>query len=86
MPYYQQQPGYYPPQPVPYGYGGGGPAFAPGGLPIDHASVDVKAFIPAQFDHIQLDSSTGLAILVAGLGVIFLVTHQRSNAHHHHKP
>jgi peptidoglycan hydrolase-like protein with peptidoglycan-binding domain len=85
MPYYPQ-PSYYPP-PVPYGYGygGGGPTFAPGGLPIDHASLDVKAFIPAQYDHIQLDPETGLAILAAGLGVVLLVTHHK-NKHHHHKP
>jgi hypothetical protein len=78
MPYYPQQ-GYYPP-PSPYGYGSRGPTFAPGGLPIDHASVDVKAFVPAQFDHIQLDAGTGLAILAAGLGVILLVTHHRKRA------
>ena len=79
MPYYQQpQPGYYPP-PSPYGYGRG-PTFAPGGLPIDHASLDVKAFIPAQFDHIQLDAATGMAILAAGLGVVLLVSHHRKRA------
>jgi peptidoglycan hydrolase-like protein with peptidoglycan-binding domain len=83
MPYYPQaQPSYYPSSP-PYGYGRG-PTFAPGGLPLDHASIDVNAFIPAQFDHIQLDAGTGMAILAAGLGVVLLVTHQRNR--HHSRP
>ena len=79
MSYYQQpQPGYYPP-PSPYGIG---PTFAPGGLPIDHASVDVKAFIPAQYDHISLDPAQGLAILAVGLAVVLAVTAHRSK----HRP
>lgn len=86
MPYYQQpqtgyypQPGYYPPPQQPYGYG---PPRGPGGLPVDHASLDVKAFIPAQYDHIQLEPAQGFAILAAGLVIVLLVTNHKNKQHH----
>ena len=56
------QPGYYPP-----------PAYrpprrGPGGLPTNEASLDVKAFIPAQYEHIQLHPGG----VIAGLAVLAL--------------
>lgn len=59
-PYYQQP--YYPP-PVYYSNR------APGGLPADQASVDVKAFIPAQYEHVQVDPTTVMAAIIVGVGI-----------------
>lgn len=72
MPYYQPGPAYYPPPPPP-GYG---PAYygpqrvGRGGLPTDQASVDVRAFIPAQYEHVRINPGTvatviGLVVIVA---------------------
>lgn len=70
-------PGYYPPPP---GYA---PAYAPtyysrgpGGLPTDRASFDVKAFIPAQYEHVNF-SGAGLAALALGGVVVFMLVKQR---------
>lgn len=61
MPPYYQQPGY---APAPY--------YPPpaGGLPPDQASLDVRAFIPAQYEHVRINPTwvmVGLGIAVAVL-------------------
>lgn len=71
---FPQQPGYYPQQPYyapgsyPYGQ-------APGGLPNNQASLDVKAFIPAQYEHVRLTPATGMAILL-GAGLVIMALSQ----------
>lgn len=66
-----------PPQAYPPGYYPAGP----GGLPADRASVDVKAFIPAQYEHVQVDPTTVMALILVGLGVYYVATHKK----HHNK-
>jgi hypothetical protein len=69
--YYPDDPQYYPPprpayyQSAPTYYG---PTRAPGGLPADHASLDVKAFVPAQYEHIRVNPTT--AMLLVGFSVL----------------
>lgn len=63
-PYYAPPPSYYPPSYAP-SYG---PPRGPGGLPTDRASVDVKTFIPAQYEHVRFNPAT--VALVIGFGVI----------------
>lgn len=60
MPPYYGPPSYYPPS-----YG---PPRAPGGLPADRASVDIKTFIPAQYEHVRFNPAT-IALMI-GFGVI----------------
>lgn len=69
-------PQYYPPGYQPY-YSNRGP----GGLPADHPSVDVKAFIPAQYEHVQVDPTTVMVLILVGLGIYYVA----SNKKHHHK-
>lgn len=78
----QQQQAYYPPQqpyyPPPQGY----PGYYPqnrgsGGLPRDQATLDVKAFIPAQYDHVRLHPAGGLAILAVGVLAVMLISQHR---------
>lgn len=83
MPYppqqaYYQQPGYYPPQPAyaPQGYA---PPRGPGGLPTDRATLDVRAFIPAQYEHVRVSPGTGFAVVAVGVVVILLL--QRDKKH-----
>ncbi len=76
--YYPPQPGYYPPQPGYYPQ----PPRGPGGLPTDQASLDIKTFIPAQYDHIRLGPGGALAIL-AVLGLTFALITQHKK---HSKP
>ena len=47
----------------------------PGGLPTDRASVDIKAFIPAQYEHIRINPS--LPMIVLGGIVIFMIMKDR---------
>jgi hypothetical protein len=73
MPYYQP-PGYYPPPPPP-GYGPayyGPPRRGPGGLPTDQASVDVRAFIPAQYEHVRVNPAT-VAMVIGAVVIAALV-------------
>lgn len=70
--YYQQPAGYYPQQ----GYY---PPRGPGGLPTDRASVDVKAFIPAQYEHVRLNPGTGMAVLVVGLVVVAMLARDKKH-------
>lgn len=78
MPY--QQPGYapayYTPPPPSYQYG---PARGPGGLPADRASVDVRAFVPAQYEHIRIEPTTAMAVVAVGV-VIALMLAQKKKA------
>lgn len=83
MPYppqqaYYQQPGYYPPQPAyaPQGYG---PPRGPGGLPTDRATLDVRAFIPAQYEHVRVSPGTGFAVVAVGVVVIFLLARDKKH-------
>lgn len=75
---YYQQPGYYPPQPgyAPQGYA---PPRGPGGLPTDRATLDVRAFIPAQYEHVRVSPGTGFAVVAVGVVVILLL--QRDKKH-----
>lgn len=67
--YYPDDPGYgYGPPPPPPTYYAMPRRRGPGGLPRDEASLDVKAFIPAQYDHIRVHPGGVMAAL--GLGVI----------------
>jgi hypothetical protein len=68
---YPSYPGYYPQQPVYYSNR------APGGLPPDQASVDVKAFIPAQYEHVRVDPMTVAAVIAVGLGIYFVMTKKK---------
>lgn len=67
-PYYQQQ-SYYPPP----GYG---PPRGPGGLPTDRATVDVRAFIPAQYEHVQINPMMVMAVLAVGV-VAYLAVNKK---------
>lgn len=73
---FPQQQSYYPPQQsyYPPGYAPRGP----GGLPTNQASLDVKAFIPAQYDHIQLHPASGLAIVAVGVLLALVVSQHRA--------
>lgn len=68
--YPPQQPGYYP------------PGYAPqraGGLPTDRATLDVKAFIPAQYEHISLTPAGGMVIVLVGvLGFLLISQHRKA--------
>lgn len=70
-------PGYYPPAPTYYGpspYSNRGP----GGLPTDRATVDVKAFIPAQYEHVSVDPMTVMAAIVVGIGIYLVATKKKA--------
>ncbi len=72
-PQYPQQTGYYPPA---------RPGYPPqmvraGGLPTDQASLDVKAFIPAQYEHIRLTPAGGLVIVLLGVMAAMLISQHR---------
>lgn len=58
-PGYYQQPGYYPQR-------------GPGGLPTDEASLDVRAFVPAQYEHIRVNP-THVMMAIGAVVVIYLV-------------
>ncbi len=68
--YPQQQPGYYP-QPRPRG---------PGGLPTNQATLDVKAFIPAQYDHVSLHPGGAIAIIAIGVLAAMVISQHKKNA------
>jgi hypothetical protein len=82
MPQYDDDPGYYqqPQQAVYYppSYDRG-PRRAPGGLPADHASLDVKAFVPAQYEHIRMEPGTAM-LLIAGGVIVFLLLNNKKKA------
>ena len=82
MPAYQ--PGYpstapYAPQYYPPGapYPGGG--IGPGGLPTDRASVDVRAFIPAQYEQLRVHPLIAIG-LVLGVGYAVITLVRRHDA------
>lgn len=71
--YYPPPSGYYPPSGyAPSGYAPRGP----GGLPPDRASVDVRAFIPAQYEHVRIEPSWAMFGLAAVV-VLFLVKQRK---------
>ncbi len=78
MPAYQPQPQYYPPTqyapPVraypPQGYG---PARGPGDLPTDRATLDVKAFIPAQYEHVSISPFVGIALIIGVVSFVYVI-------------
>lgn len=66
---------YYPPPPTYYG-----PTRAPGGLPGDRASLDVKAFVPAQYEHIRVSPTTGLLLVGLGFAAVLFVLDKKKKA------
>ena len=70
---YYQPPGYYPQQQQPYAPRG------PGGLPTDRATLDVRAFIPAQYEHIRVSPGTGFAVVAVGVVVVFLLMRDKKH-------
>lgn len=73
-PYYAPAPTYYgPPQPAYYA-----PRRGPGGLPTDRASVDIRTFIPAQYEHVRIDPGTVAAALGVLVVVVLLVDRKKS--------
>jgi hypothetical protein len=86
----QTMPAYYPPQPTYYappsygppGYGppAYGPPRGPGGLPTDRASVDVRAFIPAQYEHVRVSPGTGMAVVAVGVVVALLLVREKKHS------
>lgn len=71
-------PGYYPPGYMPPGYAPQptyysppGARRGPGGLPTDEASLDIRAFVPAQYEHVRINPSTVMVAIGIGL-VIYL--------------
>lgn len=75
-------PNYYPPSPYgPSGYGppAYGPPRGPGGLPTDRATVDVRAFIPAQYEHIRVSPGTGMAVVAVGVVIALLLIREKKH-------
>lgn len=68
---------YSPPPQYPYGPQGYGPPRGPGGLPADRASLDVKAFIPAQYEHVRIHPGIGMAIVLTGVVVALMVARDK---------
>lgn len=66
--YYAPAP-YYPPPYAPAPY----PPRGPGGLPTDRATLDVKAFIPAQYQHVRISPGGVALVLLAGVVIVMLV-------------
>lgn len=64
---------YPPPRPAYYPPAYYGPTRAPGGLPGGHASLDVKAYVPAQFEHINITPTTGLLLVGLGFAAVYFV-------------
>lgn len=64
-----RQPAYYPPS-----------RRGPGGLPRDEASLDVRAFIPAQYDHVQVHPGGVMAVLGVGVIVYLLAVKKKKES------
>jgi len=83
MPYPPQQQAYYQPPGYPqqpaYAPQGYGPPRGPGGLPTDRATLDVRAFIPAQYEHIRVSPGTGFAVIAVGVVVVFLLMRDKKH-------
>lgn len=62
---------YYPP--------GSAPGMGPGGLPTDRASVDVRAFIPAQYEQLRVHPLIAIG-LVLGVGYAVITLVRRHDA------
>lgn len=82
--YPDDPPEYYapPPQPVYYAQAPTyyGPRRAPGGLPAGHASVDVRAFVPAQYEHIRINPMTGMLLVGVGVLAVLFVLDKKKKA------
>lgn len=61
---------YGPPSYAPAPYMPRGPA----GLPADRASFDVRAFIPAQYEHLRIHPGLGMAIVVVGVVAVLMAS------------
>lgn len=68
---------YPPPRPAYYPPAYYGPTRAPGGLPGGHASLDVKAYVPAQFEHINITPTTGLLLVGLGFAAVYFVIEKK---------
>ena len=80
--YYPPQPTYYPQQaygPPAYGPPAYGPPRGPGGLPADRATLDVRAFIPAQYEHVRVSPGTGMAVIAVGLVVVLVLMRDKKH-------
>lgn len=81
--YYPPQPTYYPQQaaygPPAYGPPAYGPPRGPGGLPADRATLDVRAFIPAQYEHVRVSPGTGMAVVAVGLVVVLVLMRDKKH-------
>lgn len=76
MPGYADDPGYaYGPPPQRAYYSP--PRRGPGGLPRDEASLDIKTFIPAQYDHVQIHPGGVMAVLAVGAIVYIFATRKK---------
>jgi hypothetical protein len=71
--------GYYPPAPMPYP-GGYAPRRGPGGLPTDEASLDVRAFVPAQYEHLRIHPGLGMAVVVVGVVVVLMLNKDKKRS------
>jgi len=71
----------YPPSGYAPGYapGYGSRPQVPGGLPPNQASLDVRAFIPAQYDHVQLHPAGGIAIIAIGVLAVMLISQRKKS-------
>ena len=49
----------------------------PGGLPTNQASLDIRAFIPAQYDHIQIHPAGVIVGVLAVVTTVLLVQRSR---------
>jgi hypothetical protein len=79
--YYPDDPESYPRQvyyPPPAYYGP--PRRGPGGLPADRASLDVKAFVPAQYEHIRVNPGTAMLLVGGGVLAILFILEKKKKA------
>lgn len=76
--YYRDDPGYaYGPPPAPAYYAPR--RRGPGGLPTDEATLDVKAFVPAQYEHATIHPGGVMAVLAFGAIVYILATRKKTS-------
>lgn len=81
--YYPDDPGYGygpPPPPPPTYYGPPPRRRGPGGLPRDEASLDIKAFVPAQYDHVRIHPGGVAAVLAVGAIVYLFATRKKKES------
>jgi hypothetical protein len=72
----------YPPSTYPSGYATQ-PVYSqrgPGGMPTDQATLDVKAFIPAQYEHIRLHPAGAMLIVAVGVMAAMLISKHKAES------